>query len=62
MRPSTHSELLRVRVHPGLLERAREQAERRGMTISEYCRQALREQLEAACPPMRWSTGSNAAW
>lgn len=48
MRPTTHSELLRVRVHPGLLERAREQAERRGMTISEYCRQALREQLEAA--------------
>jgi len=48
MRPSTHSFLLRVRVHPGLLARARQQAEQRGMTISEYCRQALREQVEAA--------------
>lgn len=48
MRPATHSEMVRVRVHPGLLARARQHAERQGMTVSEFLRHALREQVEAA--------------
>ncbi len=48
MHAATHSKMIHVRVHPGLFVRASQHAERQGMTISEFLRHAMREQLEAA--------------
>jgi len=45
---ATHIQRVEVRAAPVLLERARREAKRRGMTLSEFMRDSVRRQLEAA--------------
>lgn len=40
-----HTEVFRMRVPAGMLARARQRAERKGMTVSELVRHALRSEL-----------------
>lgn len=48
MRQEVHTELAQFRVNQALLLAAKQQAQRSGMTLSEYFRAAIRSQLREA--------------
>lgn len=48
MERAVHSELVQVRVNPALLTTAKRQAQRSGMTLSEFLRAAVRDKLREA--------------
>lgn len=48
MRQAVHSELVQFRVNPALLMTTKRQAQRSGMTLSEFLRAAVRDKLREA--------------
>jgi antitoxin component of RelBE/YafQ-DinJ toxin-antitoxin module len=48
MRQAIHTDTVRFRADPGLIERAEAKASNDGMTLSELIRQALRKELGRA--------------
>lgn len=48
MRQAVHSELVQFRANPALLMATKRQAQRSGMTLSEFLRAAVRDKLREA--------------